>query len=401
MARKNKRRNSRKLIVQEPIVRAEFFRPHNFTTKYVILDPPKPIIYIPKSVAEKMYHYVNLCEKEISWLGTVEESESDFIIEDVFLLHQDVSGTHTRLDPEVVAKFYQELLTTPEGTLIANKIKLWGHSHVNMDTNASGQDDTQMAEFSENGNDYFIRLICNKKTKMSFSVFFYKEGLIAHDVEWCVLNEFNWDEEVRIKKEIEDKVTTTNYSGYQNRGTWCGHCNKNHTTSFECRLKTKQCTSCKEWYDPNSPHSCDDNFPKCEHCHTNHHKNYNCIKKTLEINKLRNDRQFCDKCQIWHFDKTHVCSSMTTYCNICHTWYPKDTEHKCSDIIKSLTHRTVRRIQNESIPKTMIGSDKSTEVIHNAAGENPQEEVKNQITEQELKELHNDIDMYGNGWFGA
>lgn len=367
-------------------MRAQMLTPHNFSQKYSLLSvPEKPIIYIDKTTLEKMYHYINLCDKEIGWLGTVEQDEDDFVIHDVFLLKQDVSGTHTKFDPDVVAEFYQELLKQEGGAELANKILFWGHSHVNMDTNPSGQDDSQMDEFGQNGNDFFIRGIFNKKGKASFSVFYYKKNYAIHDVEWAILNEFDWNQESAIKEEIESKVShqigyhynshgsNSGEPNYQN-GDWCNECTKYHFKGTICPKKDKFCKSCNTWFVSGKGHYCkaqsswvedksnkDNDFGQCDVCHKYHHVNYDCTKGIMRIQK------YCRKCDKYH-DETKGCDQVkkiqtgSTFCNVCKAWH-SDKDHKCSDIIKSLTHRVVRRIQSESIPKTMIGSDQSTEVI--------------------------------------
>ena len=71
---------------------------------------------------------VNLCEKEIGWLGFVKKLEGiGFMITDVMLLKQEVHATTTEIDPQALLEFWGQ--TPPEKQ---SEIKVWGHSHVNM-----------------------------------------------------------------------------------------------------------------------------------------------------------------------------------------------------------------------------------------------------------------------------
>jgi hypothetical protein len=343
------------------------FRPHTFDTKYLRIDAIKPVIYIQKEALEEMYHFVNLCDKEIGWLGTVErEDDETFVIQEVFLLEQDVSHTHTKFDPDSIAKFYNEILQLENGNDLANQMKFWGHSHVNMDTFASGQDDLQMDEFRDNGNEWFIRGIFNKKGKISFTIYLYTEKLIIKDVEWCVLNEFDWNKEAAIKKEIETKVKTSyqhNTShGHSSINQWCTECKVSTHDNKTCPLCKSFCMKCREWYNDKKPHSCpeDNPYPACNICKTNHHANYDCVKKELKNSVSK----WCKKCDSFHTDnencKEKPTKTGTDFCNMCHSWH-SDKDHKCSDIVKSLTHRLVRKVQNESVPPHMMNEKQKEE----------------------------------------
>lgn len=87
-----------------------------------------------------------------------------------------------------------------------------------MDTGPSGQDETQMKLFGENGCDWAIRGIFNKKRKASFDLFHFKLGWTIRDCEWEVADAAaDTTRRERWKKEIKDKVTPLTYqsTGYQ------------------------------------------------------------------------------------------------------------------------------------------------------------------------------------------
>lgn len=108
--------------------------------------------------------YVELCQDEIGWLGYVEKLQDGqgYMVTDVFLVDQEVHATTTELSPTAIIDFYNKLDDKGRAEFLS-KCKLWGHSHVNMSPSPSGQDDAQGLELSKDVDDFYIRLITNKK----------------------------------------------------------------------------------------------------------------------------------------------------------------------------------------------------------------------------------------------
>ena len=161
----------------------------------------------------KMRYYIDKTDKEIGWLGYVKrDGENIYRIEDVFLLKQEVHSTTTEIEPDALANLATELIKQGEdGIAKYNKLRLWGHSHVNMSTSASSQDDDQMDEFATS--DFYIRLIGNKKGEWNVCLYDYENNLL-----WSGLSlELDYpiditDEE--LNKEIEDNVKEKTYTNY-------------------------------------------------------------------------------------------------------------------------------------------------------------------------------------------
>ena len=157
-----------------------------------------PVILIDEVALNKMFVYVSECADEIGWLGTAtfEEESNIYTIHDVYLFKQEVHATTTEIKPEGLTQFAEELLAQPNGMEIWNNIRMWGHSHVNMGITPSGQDNQQMKEFSEIGQEWFIRLIANKKGEMKVDLFHYEKGLYFTDVPWEILDTEDPENEV-------------------------------------------------------------------------------------------------------------------------------------------------------------------------------------------------------------
>lgn len=205
------------------------FRPHEFTRK-VRLTGGVPKVYIMPEALKDMYLLTKLVNTEISWMGTVSRIGDDFLIEEIFLLTQQVSAATTEIMTEGLGELATEIMTQhPDtGVEMLNKLRLWGHSHVYMGTTPSGQDDKQMDEFEESCDDFFIRQIVNKKGRMEFQLYIYDLGIEIEDAEWEEwVEEDDSELEAYWKDLIKDKVSpivyklppvkNANYSGGKGR----------------------------------------------------------------------------------------------------------------------------------------------------------------------------------------
>lgn len=172
----------------------------NIKTSVEVLDDFTPIVIISKVALSKMQLYVENCQNEIGWLGVVTKTnDSLFIVEDVYLFKQNVHMATTEITPEGLSEFAEDLLSQPDGIDIWNNIRLWGHSHVNMSTSPSKQDNDQMLTFAQGGHPWFLRIIANKKGDISIDLYDYSQGITYKNLNWWV--ELT-DEEKLIDKQI-------------------------------------------------------------------------------------------------------------------------------------------------------------------------------------------------------
>ena len=105
-----------------------------------------PNIIITYPALLKMRQIVQTCSAEVGWLGSVTKKDNNYIIDDVYLLKQSVTGATTELDEEDMNSMLRNILIK-EGEEKYNSIRVWGHSHVNMQVFASGQDDDTFKEY--------------------------------------------------------------------------------------------------------------------------------------------------------------------------------------------------------------------------------------------------------------
>lgn len=173
-----------------------------------VLQTKAPEVYISDEAMIKMKHYIDLNDDEVGWLGTAVKNKDGYYIEDVLLFEQEVHSTTTELTPEGLGEFGEKLLQRDDGVEIWNKIRLWGHSHVNMTVSASGQDDEQMEVFSDNGHDWFIRIIANKKGDMQVDVYDFVTGIIYYNVTFYHLMGKRESEITSEIKKLEEELET-------------------------------------------------------------------------------------------------------------------------------------------------------------------------------------------------
>lgn len=202
-----------------------------------LMEKYEPQVYISKVAYDKTMEYINQSKKEIGWLATAVRVKEGFYIEDTYLFKQEVEATTTEIKEEGLNEFAMELMQQPDGMDIWNKMRVWGHSHVNMSTSPSTQDNSQMKLFLENPNDFFIRIIGNKSEDFKIDIWDFKSGIIYENAEFVIVYDEKTEEilnainkqimalrnkmeemlktpaelQEQIKKEISEKVKEKTY----------------------------------------------------------------------------------------------------------------------------------------------------------------------------------------------
>ena len=197
---------SKRAIVAKP---ALHFAPHAFKARVEFIEKRVPMVYVTRDAYSRMYHMVDMCNVEVGWRGTVRVTRGgNFLIDEVFLLEQEVSGAATELSEDGQARLVQHLIDTRDnGVEVANELRFWGHSHANMATFASTQDDKQMAELEQGGCPWFIRGILNKLGSMTFDIFYWDIGVKIADAQWAVWDQVDQSMREELEAEFNNKVT--------------------------------------------------------------------------------------------------------------------------------------------------------------------------------------------------
>lgn len=157
---------------------------------------------------------------EVAFLGTVERTGRDFLVTDLFIPKQEVHAATCEITPEGLLELANNLTADQ-----FNKLRIWGHSHVDMGTSPSGQDQDQMKALAQNCNDFFIRVIANKKHEVTFDIFIYDQDILVSDAQWELVHGID-DCAMRasIKADLADKVKPFTYATtYVGGSQYSGH----------------------------------------------------------------------------------------------------------------------------------------------------------------------------------
>jgi hypothetical protein len=184
------------------------FVPHQFRNE-IRIKSSIPKIFVSKDAYEDMFQLVDIVNKEVGWLGTVEKTESnDYLIKEIFLFEQKSHHTTCNITEEGLGNWAMNMMEfrPDDGMDIVNSVRFWGHSHVWMGTSPSGQDDAQMDVFAKSCEDFFIRGIINKSGRMEFTLYLYQLGVEVHDASWSIYDpnpdtarRQKWESEVKEK----------------------------------------------------------------------------------------------------------------------------------------------------------------------------------------------------------
>lgn len=145
-----------------------------------------PTVYITYRALAEMKEYVMQSNGEIGWLAYVEKKEEKdtnvYTITHTVLFEQTVSAVSTDLDENDLARYANKLMREGRADEL-NKIRCWGHSHVNMEIMPSGTDENTFEEYYESC-DFFIRIIANKKGDLKLDIAEPLRGVVFTNVQW-------------------------------------------------------------------------------------------------------------------------------------------------------------------------------------------------------------------------
>ena len=195
----------------------------NFTYKG---EQKAKILFTPTAYA-KMISLLMAFESEVAWHGVGERtSEGVFVISDILVYPQTVSGTTVEMDTEKYAKW----LMDNDGDERFDHIIMQGHSHVRMSTSPSAVDKTHQEAILDQlrDNKYYIFTIWNKSLEHTTKIYDVGNNILYEndDIEYGIVDS-DCDLDGFIKEAKEIVVSSTaygrtyngyNYGGYETSG---------------------------------------------------------------------------------------------------------------------------------------------------------------------------------------
>lgn len=163
----------------------------------------------------KMITLLNAFDTEVAWHGVVErqaEFENDFVISDILVYPQEVSGATVNTDQEG----YQQWLMSVDDE-VANHLHMQGHSHVWMKTSPSGTDLNHQEEIIKqlDGDMFYIFMIWNKRLERTIKVYDFKYNTLYED-EDCDVGVLGGNTDMSVfiaEAKAAVKSRAYNYSG--------------------------------------------------------------------------------------------------------------------------------------------------------------------------------------------
>lgn len=158
-------------------------------------------LLIEKAADDKIRAYTALCPSEISGLGKIRRDGDDFIVTDVAIFEQSVSGVHSTIPTIALAKFQEDMVKKGESM---KDWVLWWHSHADMSVFFSTTDTDTIAGSTEFP--YLVSLVVNKarENKARIDVFSPVHMYAELDVE--IISEENEEIKQLCQAEIDAKV---------------------------------------------------------------------------------------------------------------------------------------------------------------------------------------------------
>jgi len=178
----------------------------NYRQDFCYKDCKATVLLTPEAY-RKIVALVTEFSDEVAWHGSVTRSNSlinEFTIEDIFVYPQEVTSGTVTTDQEAYTDWLYGL---DDDTF--NKVRMQGHSHVNMSVNPSGVDDNHRKQILEQlENDmFYIFMIWNKSLSIHTLIYDMANNVLYEDkdVEVKLLIEEGMDDFLTDAKEKVQK----------------------------------------------------------------------------------------------------------------------------------------------------------------------------------------------------
>ena len=139
------------------------------------------VVWLTSEAYRKILALVTGFSDEVGWHGTVSRvGDAEFIIEDIFVYPQEVTGSTVNTDQAAYTEWLYEL---DDDTF--NKIRMQGHSHVNMGVSPSGVDDTHRQKILDQlePDMFYIFMVWNKSLAVHTLIYDMAQNVLYEDAD--------------------------------------------------------------------------------------------------------------------------------------------------------------------------------------------------------------------------
>ena len=191
------------------------------------------VVWITPEAYKKIVSLVTEFSDEVAWHGTVSRSGEDgFLIEDIFVYPQEVTGSTVNTDQEA---YTQWLYGLDDKTFSA--LRMQGHSHVNMSVSPSGVDDRHRQQILDQleGGMFYIFMVWNKSLSIHTLIYDMERNILYEDKDVEVkllggegMDDFLADAKEKVQKsgakknKLKEKILSGEQVGFEAEFAMCG-----------------------------------------------------------------------------------------------------------------------------------------------------------------------------------
>lgn len=224
----------------------------SYNKSFTYKGDDKAVVLFTPVAYSKMVGLLMSFDSEVAWHGVgrrVKGENGVYLIEDILVYPQTVSGSTVEMDTEAYAKWIME---NDEDERF-NNIIMQGHSHVNFSTSPSAVDTNHQESILDQLKEgFYIFLIWNKKLEHNTKIYDLDTNTLYEnaDISYGITSEeydfakFIDDAKSRVVKKVVPATTYYNgvYSGSSYSGGSCGGVKTGAATTPATtgRSKTKQ-----------------------------------------------------------------------------------------------------------------------------------------------------------------
>jgi len=171
-------------------------------------------VWLSQEAYKKTVFLIAGFSDEVGWHGSVSRvSDNEFVIDDIFVYPQTVTGSTVTTDQAAYTKW---LYSLDDETF--NKIRMQGHSHVNMGVSPSSVDDKHRRQILEQleKDMFYIYMVWNKSLSVHTLIYDMKRNILYEnkDIDVKLLgNEdmdiFLADAQKKVQKFIHKPISTS------------------------------------------------------------------------------------------------------------------------------------------------------------------------------------------------
>ncbi|MCL2698152.1 MAG: hypothetical protein FWE74_08740 [Oscillospiraceae bacterium] len=136
-------------------------------------------VWLTPQAYKKTLAFITEFSDEVAWHWTVvRDGDSDFIIEDIFVYPQEVTGSTVNTDQEEYSNWLYGL-----DDEVFPKIRMQDHSHVNMGVSPSGVDERHRQQILEQlePNMFYIFMVWNKSLSVHTLIYDMQRNILYED----------------------------------------------------------------------------------------------------------------------------------------------------------------------------------------------------------------------------